>query len=89
MKHQQSNHSGFITKLCSIFVIVSAFLFPVHGEITKKILFVDDDYYSQYAGDIGVAERYFLAQGFPIIQALFDFTFESAFNGMIKFLPAQ
>lgn len=69
MKHQQSNHSGFIIKLCSIFVIVSAFLFPVHGEITKKILFVDDDYYSQYAGDIGVAERYFLAQGFTPMRA--------------------
>ena len=41
----------------------------VNGQITKKILFVDEDYYSRYAGDTKTAQRYFLAQNFTPMTA--------------------
>lgn len=44
-------------------------VFTANAEITKKILFVDDDYYSRYAGDTKTATRYFLAQGFTPMTA--------------------
>ncbi|MBQ7649473.1 MAG: hypothetical protein IJS15_00855, partial [Victivallales bacterium] len=43
--------------------------FTSFAEITTKILFVDDNYYSQYAGDTKPFERYFLEQRFTPMDA--------------------
>ena len=68
-KAVRNSGSGLIAKLSLLVVMFMAFVFPIHAEITKKILFVDDDYYSNYAGNVEVAERYFLAQGFTPMTA--------------------
>ena len=47
-----------------IILLLMLLSFASFAEITTKILFVDDNYYSQYAGDTKPYERYFLAQGF-------------------------
>ena len=61
--------SGLFAKVSLFFVLILTFVFQAQAEITKKILFVDDDYYANYAGNIEVAERYFLAQGFTPMTA--------------------
>ena len=64
----------FILQLKKMKFILLMFLLltacTVKAEISKKILFVDDNYYSRYAGDTKVAERYFLAQGFTPMNAV-------------------
>ena len=63
------NCSGLFAKISLFLLLILTMFFPVHAEITKKIIFVDDDYYSRYAGDTATAERYFLAQGFTPMTA--------------------
>ena len=66
---ERCGSTGLFAKISLFLLVMSTILLPVHGEITKKILFVDDNYYSQYAGDAATAERYFLAQGFTPMTA--------------------
>ncbi|MBQ9772106.1 MAG: hypothetical protein IJW23_09825 [Lentisphaeria bacterium] len=66
---ERCGSTGLFAKISLFLLVMSTILLPVHGEITKKILFVDDNYYSQYAGDTATAERYFLAQGFTPMTA--------------------
>ena len=66
---KRHSRPGLIAKMSLVLIMFLTFLLPVHAEITKKILFIDRDYYSKYAGKVEVGERYFLAQGFTPMTA--------------------